>query len=311
MRRHVNILWSIVLFGAALVVLLHALGVVPEGVYDLFVRSLPALLVFAGLSLILPTRIPLGGFVALIITGLLIAGLTVTAFSNQGDQLQDDQQEIIAQEIGEEITLVQINIETLNTDIELRATEGDSITGNFTGSTESLLTVDYREELDGRATFTFREALRNEFPVLDAIGRGVLELGIPSDRPVAIAFEGGDGSALFDMSNIALERLALQLDSGNLGVTLPEYMPQSPNAPDQPGIIIADDGDVTIFVPEDVAARFELNRRGSGIEPRFDDDVYLYLVGDVLESRDFEDADLQLRYEVTAPDGQIILETVP
>ena len=310
--RHVNVIWGIVFVGCAAIVLLNALGSVPEGMFDLFKRALPAVLIFAGLSIVLPSRIPLGGVVALVITGIVIAGVTITAYSNRAGKAQDAQRQTINQLIGETVSLLQINIETRDTDVELRASESsNTISGAFVGSSESQLTINYSEDADGRGTYTFSEAPMRDFPLLEALGRGTLEILVPIDIPVSLAFDGDAGNVLFDMSNLALERLNLTLASGGVGVTLPEYQPQSPNATDQPGTLTANNGDVTLFVPESVAVRFELNRQGSGIDPQFDDRTYLYLVGDVLESRSYETAEVAVRYIVTAPDGQISIQNLP
>ncbi len=310
--RHVSVVWGLVLVGIASIVLLNAFGSVPEGAYDLFSRALPALLIFAGLSIILPARVPLGGVVALVITAILIAGVTITAYSNQAGKTQDGQNRLIDQPIGETVSLLQLNIETRDTDVEIRASaSADTISGSFVGSTESDLTLNYIEDAEGRGTFTFSEAAMRDFPLLEAVGRGRLEILIPVNIPIALAFDGDSGNVLFDMSNLSLERLNLSLANGGVGVTLPEYEPQSPNAADQPGTITANSGDVTLFVPESVAARFELNRQGSGIDPQFDDRLYLYLVGDVLESRSYETAEVALRYIVTAPRGQISIQALP
>ncbi|MEQ8678033.1 MAG: hypothetical protein RLP44_00100 [Aggregatilineales bacterium] len=310
--RHVSVIWGVVFVGCAAMVLLNALGNVPEGMFDIFLRALPAVLIFAGLSIVLPARVPLGGVVALIITGILIAGVTITAYSNRAGKTQDAQQQTINQVIGETVSLLQINIETRDTDVELRASDSTNIiSGSFVGSTESELTINYIEDADGRGTFTFSEAPMRDFPLLEALGRGTLEILVPTGIPVSLAFDGDAGNVLFDMSNLALERLNLTLAEGGVGVTLPEYEPQSPNATDQPGTLTANNGDITIFVPESVAVRFELNRQGSGIDPQFDDRTYLYLVGDVLESRTYETAGVALRYIVTAPDGQISIQNLP
>ena len=52
-RRRTNLLWGVVLFAASLTLLLHALGQIPVGIYDIINRSWPALLVLAGLSIVL------------------------------------------------------------------------------------------------------------------------------------------------------------------------------------------------------------------------------------------------------------------
>lgn len=315
MRRagQVNPVWAAALFVAALVVLLRALDVLPDGPFDVLSRAWPVLLVLGGLTLILRQRVPLSGVVSLLVSGVLLVGVVVIAYANQSGEVRDDYRETIAQAVGEPVTLLAVNVDTRTTAVDIRATDDDMIQGEFTGSASSMVTVDYTEDDQGRATFTLIETQRSGFPALDAVGRGRLLLEVPDNVAVAVAFAGDDGDLLLDMSGLQLERLAVEVADGDVAVTLPAYAPQSPNAIDQPGVITAQNGQITLFVPEAVAARLELNRAGSGIEPEFDEAVYRYLQGDVLEARGYEGDNpglVRLRYVVTAPDGLIRVETV-
>ena len=65
----------------------------------------------------------------------------------------------------------------------------------------------------------------------------------------------------------------------------------------------------SLYVPPGVAARFELNRGGSAQEPSYDATLYNYLVGDILEARNFDAAETKLRYVITAPRGLITVTT--
>lgn len=312
MLRHTksNLLWGVILVTISAMLLLNALGEVPEGIYDLFERGLPVVLIFAGLSLLLAKRIPMSDLVSLGICGAIVAGIAFVAYDKRSSEMRDDNHVIIAETVPSSVPLLIVNVNTLSTDVEIRAgdTPTDGITGDFFGSTENEVTVslDYEEGAD-RATFTFREERGNDFPLLEAVGRGRLTLFLPPDMPIAFAFDGGDGTALFDMGNIALERFNVEVGSGDTVVTLPEYAPLAPNAAIQPGTITVGDGNMDIIVPQNIGMRFELNRGGSGIDPRYPEQNYLFLVGDVLEARDFEDAEIQLRYVLTVPSGQITI----
>ena len=46
----------------------------------------------------------------------------------------------------------------------------------------------------------------------------------------------------------------------------------------------------------------------SGLEPKFNTVDYNYLVGDILEARNFDSSEIKLRYAITAPRGQISIE---
>ncbi len=67
-KRRTNVLLGLVLLAAALVVLLNMLHMIPAPVFDLFIRSWPVLLVLVGLTILLRSRVALGGLLALIIS---------------------------------------------------------------------------------------------------------------------------------------------------------------------------------------------------------------------------------------------------
>ncbi len=314
--RLVNPVWALALFVAALILLLRALDVLPDGVFDVLSRAWPALLVLGGLMFLLRSRVPLSGLLSLVISAGLVAVVAFVAYGDQASQVREDYRQEVVQTVGGDVTLLVINVESQATEVDIRAATDESeaqISGQFTGSKSSELSVDYVEDDQGRGTLTLTETQRPGFPALDAVGRGRLRLVVPATVPVAVAFAGEDGDVLLDMSGLQLERLSVEVANGDVALTLPAYAPQSPNAIDQPGIIEARNGQITLFVPEAVAARLELNRQGSGIEPEFDDAVYRYLQGDVLEARGFEDEAndaVKLRYILTAPSGVIRVETV-
>ena len=76
-QRRTNLLWGVVFLATAILVLLGALGILPPGIADLVGRAWPVLLVLGGLSIFLRDRVPFGGFIALVISGALVAGVTV------------------------------------------------------------------------------------------------------------------------------------------------------------------------------------------------------------------------------------------
>jgi hypothetical protein len=308
--RRTNLLWGIVFLGVAILVVLSAFDVLPPGIADLAGRAWPVLLVLVGLSIFLRDRLPLGGLIALVISGVLVAGVAVTAFSTRTGQVRDDQQQAIAEPVSPNINLLRISLNTLETDVELvRSLDERSISGVFTGSTESDVQVAYLESADNTASLTITETHPNQFPMLEAVGRGRLRVELPTNIPLDVNVEGGDGVVSLNMSDLALERLNLDWPIGDALVTLPEYDPQG--SPDDAvlGALVVGDGDITVFLPSGVAGRFELNRGASGLEPVFDAVLYNYLVGDILEARSFDSAAVKVRYVITAPRGLITVTT--
>lgn len=308
-RPRTSLLWGLVLLAIGLVLLLRALGQIPEGIYDMVVRAWPALLVLAGLSTLLRDRIPLGSGLALLLTTVLVAGAAALAYSTRSTQERTDNRQVIDQPVEGETALLEVSIEALAADVEIARAldERTAVTGEFTGSTESSVQVDY-EASAGRAIFRLIEARPNPFPLLEAVGRGRLRLELPADLPIDLSFHSADGTATFNLAGLSLERLNITLDSGDATVTFPSYAPLSPTVAEQPGNLVVITGSITIVVPQNVSARLELNRGGSGLEPQFDAAIYNYLVGDVLEAKDYENAPIRLRYVVTVPRGRIRVE---
>lgn len=309
--RRTNFLWGLVLVVAALTLTFHALDMIPNGIYDVIARAWPALLVLAGLSIFLRQRVPFGSGVALIVSLVVVGGIATVAFSTRTAQERNDYQQAIAQPVSADVTLLQVNVETLATDVEVVRSVGTErqISGQFVGSTESRVQVDYAEPGEGRGMFHVYEQQPNQFPLLEAVGRGRLRLELPPGVALDVAFHGMNGGATFTMTDLSLERLNLDLEHGNALVTFPNYKPLSPSVAQEPGNLNVRDGAITIFVPQAVSGRFELNRGGSGIRPEFDDQQYYYLEGDVLQGKTYDSADIKLRYVVTAPHGLIQVQT--
>lgn len=308
-RRRTNPLWGLIVLAAALVVLGRTLGVVPEAVFDLIVRAAPALLVLAGVSFLLGDRVPLGGLIALIVTLVLVAVIAVTAFSTRATQQREDNRQPIEQAIPPEVTLLRVRIQTLATGADIISTAGSTnVTGEYVGSTDNQIEVSYEQLADNSATLTLRETQASAFPRLETVGRGALQLQLPTGIPLDVEYLGSDGDLVLNMDGTSLERLNVTVERGNVVVTLPAYNPLFSQPGDLLGTLTARAGDLAMLIPSDVAARLELERGGSGIEPQFDPNVYNYLVGDVLEARNINTANITVRYALVVPRGRIRVE---
>ncbi|RMG84763.1 MAG: hypothetical protein D6712_10740 [Chloroflexi bacterium] len=288
--------------------MLNALGLIPPEFYDLLWRAWPAILIFFGLSWLLHGRVRFAHMLSLVASGALVIGIGTWAFASRTSQYREDNQFTHVQEVDDVLLLI-VNVETLATDVEFRSSEDGAIHVEFVGSLESVLTPEYifDDALPDRATFNLKETRPHQFPLLENIGRGRLVIELPTEIALDVAFAGEDGDASFNMGDMALERLNINLQQGDALVTLPAYSPLAPNIADDPGDLVVRNGDITIFVPSSVGGHFELNRNGSGIQPEYDPSLYNLLVGDVLESRTFDTADIQIRYIITVPRGVIRL----
>src|SRR5690606_22131625 len=107
-QRRTNPMWGLVVLALAVVLVARALGYVPSGVFDLIVRAWPILLVLAGLSFILRNRIPFGGGIALIVSGMLVVGLATAAYSGRASQQRTDYRQTIDQPLSGDVTLLRL-----------------------------------------------------------------------------------------------------------------------------------------------------------------------------------------------------------
>lgn len=309
-QRRTNPLWGLVLLALAVVLLARALGYIPSGVFDLILRAWPVLLVLAGFSFLLRNRVPLGGGIALIISGMIVVGLATAAYSGRASQQRNDYQQTIDQPLSGDVTLLRLRVEALTTSVEFLSSlsNAPSVTGEFAGSVESRLEVNYEQAADSSATLTLREVQPGGFPTLESVGRGTLHVELPLDVPVDVEVTGRDGDIILNMDGLELERLNVFVSRGDVVITLPEYQPVLSDEGGLHGSVTTRDGDLAIFVPQPVAARLELNREGSGIEPTYDANIYNYLVGDVLEARAIDTANVVVGYTLTVPRGRIRVE---
>ncbi|MEZ4669105.1 MAG: DUF5668 domain-containing protein [Anaerolineae bacterium] len=307
-----NLLWGLVVLAVGLIVLLQALDFIPAGVSDVLSRSWPLLLVLAGLSILLRDRVRFGSLIALVISAALLAGVVTSAFSNRATQIRSDYQTALNESVAPGINLLRVRVAALSTDVEIvRSLTARTITGQFIGSSESLLQTTYNEPGDGAADLTISETQPNQFPFLEAIGRGTFRLELPASVPLDIEFTGDQGTLILNMDGLSLERLNMDLKQGDAVVSLPEYQPLGSTGDAILGTLVVRDGNITVRVPTAVAARFALNRGGSSSQPVYDPQLYNYLVGDILEARNFDSAAIKVRYALTAPRGLLTVESTP
>ncbi len=304
-------LLGLVVLAVAVYALISALGLVPAGVQDLIGRAWPALLVLAGLAILLRGRVPVSGLVAVAATVLVTGAIGLAAFQGRAGQPSQDNRVPIEQAIPPDLALLRVRLNLLASDVQvLSGLTPESVRGQFRGSLASQISFSYQEAADRSATLTLTEARTEGLPALDQLGRGVLELELPPDIPLDIEFVGADGDATLNLNDVALERLNVSVGGGDLILTLPTHQPVLVPAGESNGTLTASTGNITLFVPQSVAARLELNRGGSGIEPQFDAAQYNYLVGDVLESRTIDTAPFALSYILNVRRGLIRVESL-
>lgn len=302
-----NRLWGLAAVVVAAVVLLLTLEVLPAGLVDVLQRAWAALLIFVGLSMLLRNRLPVSGLIAIVVSVALVAGVAAAAYSGRSGQVRDDYREPVSQTIGSGVTLLQVTLELLTTDVELaRASGPRTVTGEFAGSRQSQVTVEYNEDRSGLGTLIVRETQPESFPALDAVGRGTLRLELPSDVPLDVLLKISSGDVTANLSGTQIERLNFDMQSGDALVTLPAYEPRSEAGQERVGTLTLQNGDLTMVVPEEVAARLELEIT---LDPQFDSTSYQYFSRALLENRNFASADIVVIYRLVVPRGIIRVES--
>jgi phage shock protein PspC (stress-responsive transcriptional regulator) len=295
--------------------MLGTVQVLPAGPYDLALRSWPVVLVFLGLAIALRYRLPFGSWIALLASVVLVAGLATLAFNSRVDTKIDDNQIAVNETISSDITTLQVNVTTLDTDLIIQVADRPGvITGEFRGTNNSDLVLSYQE--DGAiATFTLQEKTVNEFPLLEDIGRSNLELQISPEVAVAVAVSAESGAMTFDMASLHLERLNFMVTEGDVLVTLPIYNPLSPSVRENPGVWTIIEGDLRVLMPETVGARFLLDR---SVNPEpiagqsYDDLIYrVELAGSdfALISRRYDALNNQVEYRINLHNGTLDIDT--
>lgn len=313
LERRTYLLWGVLALALAGLFGARAFGVIPANIDDLLARGLPALLVLVGIALLLRGRIPLSSLIAIVMAGALVTALTLVAFSQRAREVRTGTQQTLLQPLGV-ATLLRLRISSGATDVELVRTFANTadraITGEFVGSTESSITSNFETAADGSATLTITEIQSSPFPSLEAVGRGTLQLEIPAALPLDVEFTAADGDVTLNMDGLALERLNVAVARGDLVVTIPDYAPLLVESGVPNGTLSVNDGALAIFIPANIAARFTLNRGGSGIQPQYDANRYNYLQGDVLETRTIESAESVVGYTLNVPRGLIRVEVL-
>ncbi|MGB1286328.1 MAG: PspC domain-containing protein [Aggregatilineales bacterium] len=315
-NRH-NLLPTLLTLIAGGVFIAGLADMIPAGLFDTLLRAAPALLIFAGLTIFLRHRLPYGGVLALLISAIFAGGLAFVAFDSRTDNFID-QNTITIEEPVEAVDafLLQINVDVLDTEVQfITAPPGDNtIRAVYRGSNEAVLTGDYNEIDDSRASFTLTEGRSSPYPSLDAVGRGTLQIELPQGVPLDVAFEGDNGDVIFDMQALDLERLNVVLRSGDVLFTLPDYQPRSPGVEDNPGRLILGTGDLQILLNDEITAGRFVLPRNENPEPaarNYDSSRYaVEIAGDnwVLIARDYEDYEIQVGYVLSVPRGTVQLE---
>jgi hypothetical protein len=293
-----SIVWPLLIIAAAVVWGMYLAGSLPVTLVDLLERSWPVLLVLVGLMLLLGRRVRFGNVIAIVVCAALVGGVLTTAYSQQAGKYRTENRKPFNQPIDSGVTNVRIVTSTLITEVEITLDKSNkpTISGEFVGSRESLVTSDY--QVDGSTgTFTLVETQSNTIPSLESVGRGKLTLRLPVGVTIdQISITGRDGSLSFDAVDATIKNLSVAM-GGDLNVKLP-------GKGSLIGDLKTDRGSVVLQVPQTIAADIALQGGGAD-NPEYNRADYTLSAEKVLVSR--RAADAQMQISISAP-GKITVQ---
>lgn len=288
-------------------------GTMPAGIIDTVSRALPAILIFLGLSIVLRERLPLGGLIALAVSIALPIVIATVAFSGRVGKVLEDNVVVVEQSIESDATQLTLDMTALTSDVELRTgTVDDAVIATFRGSLEHNLQSEFAIDDQNFAILVLKEVQESDFQSLTAIGRGTIDVQLPSDFPVFIKLAVADGDVTLNLRDLDLESIEnLTVENGSALVTLPAYQALSPSALDS-GVMNVLGGSLTLLVPDNLGAELFLSK-STNSRPEFDD--LSYLLEDRgnewrLSQRDFDNLPIKTSYIVSAPSGAVTVDTI-
>lgn len=279
----INWLWPVLLIGAAGLWLAQSSGALPAAVSDWISRAWPIVLIVLGLHGLIGGRVRYANFAIVGLCAVLVAGVIVVAYGRQSGQFRQDYHADFTQALTADVQHLKLNVSTLITQIEIDPGEGRTVTASFVGSAESRVTTDYQAD-QGTGTVTLTESRPSAIPSLSATGRGKLTLQLPVGVPVdSLTIRAGTGDLALDATGVALQKLDIVLQSGDITITLPQLAANTALG----GGVKTSSGNLTFRVPTGVSVQLTL----TGGHPDYDQTNYLLLTGNVLQTagtRDFQ-----------------------
>lgn len=278
----------LIVIAAAALWIAHLLDAISPALADLLGRAAPALLIALGLALLLGKRARYGNLIAVALTVSIVGGVAAISFSREASAFREDYIEGLDYSLPPNITTLRLSAELRRTLVEVRQADSRSISGEFRGSLESLLTPNYRVE-GNIAILDIRETQRDALSTLEQVGRGRLTLQLPPDVTIeTLTISTAEGDLTLAATDLALRNVSLTVANGNLAAQF------SANAG-----LIADlkaSGTITVRIPPELAAEIAL-RGGGANAPRFNENAYTRRIDNVLVPSGTAETQAQLTLE--------------
>jgi hypothetical protein len=302
MAQRSNLIWPVLIIGVGITMLLISADVIPEAIGDVLVRSWPVLLIIFGLNVLLAQRLPYANWVVLGLGVVLVVIIANIAYAERSGQYRDDYRE-------SRIEIIPPEVESLIVQVDIRETRatispsGDTrqVIAQFEGSNESDVKIDLTIE-GSTGILTIQEDRPGVLPRLSEVGRGTLNIFLPSDVPIqAISYAGDDGSVTADLRALTVRELDMTIDRGNMNLCLPQASNIVRDA------ITMNNGNLRVFNPQNIAVRFVLgdNTQIQYAPETLEGSQYLELASGVLQTNLVQEFDILLNLNI---DGRLTLD---
>jgi hypothetical protein len=310
-RRPPSLFGPLLLIGAGIALLLSNLGYVPWSAWNVLWRLWPLLLIVLGVDILIGRRSAVGAIFSALFLLLLIGGVVALLFFAQDipawintwtdlPQVSEWQVKHVEYPLaGVERSTVRIDWGSSPGTLRALKDSNNLIVGDVAYSGELVFEVKERGgeaevELDQRSAGPWRGPIQ-----LLPRGEDRWDIRLSPRIPLNLDLDSGSGRCSFDLSELDVEALVLDVGSGTIELVLPARTFEAR--------IDGGSGGLTIVLPQKVGARVTLDAGSGGFHPaerfrmvsgeRDDDSVW--------ETRDWQNADQRIEFRIDQGSGRI------
>jgi hypothetical protein len=259
-------MWPVLIIGVGIMMLMISADVIPDAYGDVLARSWPALLIIFGLNVMLGGRLKYANWGILGLAIILVVVIGNLAYAQREDEYRTDYRESWEQQVSVE----QINVEIVAKETQVtlsHSTEPQLMQAFFTGSTESDVKISFDMETSP-PTFRVIEERPGILPRLDAVGRGQLNIFLPAGVQVeSLAYTGDNGSVTFNLDQLDVRRLDVDVQRGNMDLCLP-FLVEGSESRIFGDTVQVGNGDLRTYVPNGISLSMNYGSNPPDIEYR-------------------------------------------
>ncbi len=302
-QRGSNLIWPVLIIGIGIVMFLISANVIPDAIGDVLIRSWPALLIIFGLNVLIGQRVRFANWVILGLGVVLVIVIANFAYAERSSEYRTDYKESRLDVLPPEVTALDVIIDVRETRVTLSSSPAGEriVDARFAGSNESDvdIAVDIQDTI---GVVDIRETRPGVLPRLNEVGRGTLNVFLPTDIPIrSLTYVGDNGSVTANLTNFTIQSINMLIKRGNMKLCLPQSGALIQDA------IQLDNGNLELIIPADTTLRFDLGDGASQptYVPAQSENAYQLLIGGILETRLIDNPRVILNVNV---DGELTLD---